>query len=433
MSFNKLLQQSLVWRGFYFFTVLLLNIVISRTLKADGSGGLYFSTIIFNFILLIVSFNLESGFTYFASSNKIPFNSLALVGTIWTAAVSIIFIPITYFSLLNTSILHGITAFQLTYNASTFIIGVMLTSYFTVLFYSKKDFFIPNMWLGCSNLLLFVLFWIGAVNHWENQHLVNLFFIFYPIQGVGLIALFFYINKQEGHIKLPSGTDFMLLIRYSAITLISNLAFNALYRIDYLYVNKFCDLSDLGNYIQAAKLGQMLLIIPQILASAIYPQIASGESQEYVKESIITLFRLFLQLFSLLFILLFLVGKYLFPYIFGSTFSSMYMPMLIIIPGLFSLSGLALLSAFFSGKGKAKINMEGALIGLVLTLVCDWFLVPLYGINAAAAISTLSYFSNFWYSLWHFNRLYPFKTKDLFAFSKNDWKWVVGILTNKSS
>lgn len=433
MSFNKLLQQSLLWRGFYFFTVLLLNIAISRILRADGSGGLYFSTIVFNFILLIVSFNLESGFTYFASSNKIPYNSLALLGTVWAMVSVMLLAPVTFFYLRSITYLHGITALRLTYNASTFIMGVMLTNYFTVLFYSKKNFFIPNILLGGSNILLLVFFVVGQIYHLHNNTLVTIYFLFYPLQGVVLTVLFFISHKKEDNFRLPSKTDFNLLVRYSTITLVGNLAFNALYRVDYLFVNKFCSQSDLGNYIQAAKLGQMLLIIPQILASAIYPQIASGGHQEYVLDSIIILFRLFLQVFGVLLIILIIIGRWLFPFAFGNTFNSMFMPMQIIIPGLFSLSALALLSAFFSGKGKPRINMEGALIGLIITLVCDWFLVPLYGINAAAAVSTLSYVANLAYSLWHFNKITPLETKDMFAFSKNDWRWVFGILTSRKN
>jgi len=49
MNFKKLLAQSIIWRGFYFFSVLLVNVFLSRYLKAAGSGNLYFTTIIFSF------------------------------------------------------------------------------------------------------------------------------------------------------------------------------------------------------------------------------------------------------------------------------------------------------------------------------------------------------------------------------------------------
>jgi len=430
-NFNHLLQQSLLWRSVYFFTVLLLNVVVSRSLKADGSGGLFFSTIVFAFILIIVSFNLESGFTYFASSNKIPANTLALFGSFWALMVLIILLPATYYLFDYSKLLYGITALRLTYNAACFILGMMLTSYYAVLFYAKKNFFIPNVFLSIANLLLLFIFWIGPHQNVPPKQLEAIYFLFYPIQGIMLGILFFRYNWVEGNLRLPSKPELKLLFKYSGITLLGNLTFYALYKIDYLFVNRFCSETDLGNYIQAAKLGQMLLIIPQILASAIFPQISSGELQDDVKNSIIILIRIFIQIFTLIIVVVAIVGKWIFPFVFGSSFNHVYLPMLLVLPGIFALSILALLSAFFSGRGKANINLKGAILGLLLTLILDTYLVPVYGIYAAAAVSTLSYTTNLLYSLWFYNKEAGFSIKLMVAFTLKDWKWVFSVLSNK--
>src|SRR5439155_1246491 len=68
MNFKRLLAESIIWRGLYFFSVLLVNVFLSRYLRAAGSGNLYFITIIFSFItnllLTLVNFifiNINSG------------------------------------------------------------------------------------------------------------------------------------------------------------------------------------------------------------------------------------------------------------------------------------------------------------------------------------------------------------------------------------
>ena len=60
--------------------------------------------------------------------------------------------------------------------------------------------------------------------------------------------------------------------------------------------------ADLGNYIQVAKLGQMLLIVPQIIASVVFPRTASGFDRQRINHIIMVMARLFSQLFLLLFI-----------------------------------------------------------------------------------------------------------------------------------
>jgi len=69
MNFKKLLAQSIIWRGFYFFSVLLVNVFLSRYLKAAGSGNLYFTTIIFSFTQVLLSLGFEAGITFFTNHN----------------------------------------------------------------------------------------------------------------------------------------------------------------------------------------------------------------------------------------------------------------------------------------------------------------------------------------------------------------------------
>ena len=60
--------------------------------------------------------------------------------------------------------------------------------------------------------------------------------------------------------------------------LAANVVFFLVYKVDYMFVNysPVCTAADLGNYIQVSKLGQMMLIIPQIIASVVFPRTASG-------------------------------------------------------------------------------------------------------------------------------------------------------------
>ncbi|MEJ7681190.1 MAG: polysaccharide biosynthesis C-terminal domain-containing protein [Segetibacter sp.] len=93
-----------------------------------------------------------------------------------------------------------------------------------------------------------------------------------------------------------------------------------------------------------------------------------------------------------------LSGRWIFPFVFGQTFQLMYVPFLLLLPGIWALSNLTILSAYFAGVNKVKINVQGASLALLVILAGDFVFIPHYGILAAAMVSTAGYAVNFMYS-----------------------------------
>ena len=116
----------------------------------------------------------------------------------------------------------------------------------------------------------------------------------------------------------------------------------------------------------------------------------------------------------------------------GATFDAMKLPFIILIPGIFSLSVLTLLAAYFSGKGKVKVNIQGTIIALVVVVVGDYLFVPRYGIIAAAAVSTVGYTVNLGYELYVFYKDYDINLFDFFRWRKEDYRWIKELLFKKA-
>ncbi|HNJ58252.1 MAG TPA: polysaccharide biosynthesis C-terminal domain-containing protein, partial [Chitinophagaceae bacterium] len=255
-------------------------------------------------------------------------------------------------------------------------------------------------------------------------------------QGILLAIAFIYLNKSFQLISLPDKSSLKLLLNYSLVALTSNVIFFFVYRIDYWFVKynvESCTPDDLGNYIQASKLGQMMLIVPQIFASVIFPHTASGASKNNITESIHIFFRIFLQVLIVALIVVSIIGNWLFPAVFGITFNKMTMPVLLLLPGIFSLSVLCLLSAYFGGVGKVKINVIGGVYALIIVIIGNLIFIPLYGIIGAAIVSSIGYSVNLVYSFYHFFKDNPTSIKTLFIFKRSDWVWVKKMLFHKST
>jgi O-antigen/teichoic acid export membrane protein len=168
----------------------------------------------------------------------------------------------------------------------------------------------------------------------------------------------------------------------------------------------------------------MLLVLPQILASSIFPQIASGEQNEQVVSIISRLFRLFLLIYLLLIVFVFLFGFRLFLIIFGSSFTTMNIPVLILLPGIFCLSFSALLSAYFSGKKANKHNVYAAIFALFVMIGLSFLFKENYNIQKAAFISTIAYFCESLYCVVIFSKMENISFKNLLHFQPDDFKWI---------
>ncbi len=434
MNFQRLLMQSLLWRGFYFFTLLMVNVFLSRYLQAAGSGWVYYLSNIFSFSIIIVGICLEAGITYFASGKIIHSNRLLWFSLVASAAVSLIVLGGIYVYLLfeqDTTVPPA----QFYYFGICYITGLFLTNCVTALFYAQNNFVLPNLILTVLNIALVIFIPKGVIANDLTQAgiLLDIYFLFFLLQGVFLWLAYFFKNKSWMTISIPNSKHLGSLFRYSLVAMIANVIFFLVYRIDYLFVHSspVCTEADLGNYIQVSKLGQMLLIVPQIIASVIFPRTASGIERKELNNSIMIIARLFSQLYLFIFLVILFFGTQFFTGLFGHTFDRMKLPFLILIPGIFSLSVLSLLSAYFSGKDKLRVNLTGALLALIFVIAGDYLFVPTYGILAAAAVSTIGYTINVGYALFIFYKDYSINLVDFFGWRRSDYAWLKTLLVTK--
>ncbi len=429
-------MQGLLWRGLYFFTQLLLNIFLSRYLQADNSGWVYFLSNVFSFSLIVFSVSIESGITYFSSGKIIEPAKLVWFTIGWGFVVALLVVTAVYFYLYFSPGVPAVTQTQFYYFSICYIVGLFLSNCGAALFYAADNFIIPNFLLIFWNVIFIIFIPKSTVasNLTAADNVLKIYFFIFLLQGISISTG--YIIKEKGFqkISLPSVDEIKKIFSYSVLALMANIIFFLVYRIDYFFVNvsPVCTPADLGNYIQVSKLGQILLIIPQIIASVVFPRSASGIDRKELNTTVMIIARLFSQLYLLIMIFIIVSGKSLFTAVFGETFNKMQMPFIILIPGILSLSVLSLLSAYFSGKGKVKVNVNGAVLALLVVIAGDYFFVPHYGIIAAAIISTLGYTVNLGYSLYIFYKDYDINFFDFFRWRKNDYYWLISIIKNKS-
>ena len=217
----------------------------------------------------------------------------------------------------------------------------------------------------------------------------------------------------------PDRPILKMVIRYSLFALLANLVYFLVNRIDYWFVEYYCSKKDLGNYIQASKLAQMLVILPAILGSTLFPLFSSQEkSGSHAQLTAVT--RVLIWLNTVICLLILSAGWYFIPLLFGASFNLMYRLFVFLIPGILCITMNYPLGAWFSAANRIGVNLRGALLALTVICAGDLLVLPQAGIIAAPIISSAGYFSYYCYAVYMFRKENAVSWKEFLLIRKSD-------------
>lgn len=429
---RKALLDSFIWRGIYFFTTLLLNVCIARIYEATQSGWIYFISNNFYLVLLVGGLSLDSSMTYFSASNRIADNKLALVSMVWPFFVAILSVGCTVF-LINA---HYITSdyWFLLIAGAAYTFGISLNNFFTSLFYAKQNYAVPNILMSIINGLVIVLipFFAKGFMGLNREQFLYIYFLQFILQGIGLAILYLVLYSPVITLQLPTREESASLFKFAIVALFANIAYYLINRVDYLFVEAWCSSKSLGNYVQVSKMGQLFLIIPSIIGSAVYPLAAKGENSNMVKY-ILRMMTLFVLLYLFIILASYLFSNRLFIWLFGDTFDEMYLPFLVLLPGILFLSMHTVIAAFFGAKNKPFYNVISTGTGLVVVLAGDLLLIKRMGITGAALVSSLGYTTAFIVSFFLFMQKTSVRWQNIFTPEIFKLKTYTSLIANRPS
>ena len=415
---STLVLHHIIWRGLYFFSILLLNIGIARFFAAEKSGQIFFIVNNLALILLIASISLESGATYYIASGNLDASKMARFCLVWATASSLIAFLVWYLVIYYSHPVY-LTQYGFLLASFLFIIGILLTTYFTSLFYAQKKFGVPNKILLLVNVILLLILVFGRNNTIIKSRFLQIYFFCYFLQGLVVMLAFFSSESSPAGSIFPPQPILKKVFQYSLTALIANLIYFLVNRIDYWFVQYYCSSKDLGNYIQASKVGQMLFILPAILGSTLFP-IFSSENKSGNTMELTTVIRILLWINLLVCTLILGAGWYLIPLVFGRSFNNMYLLFVLLIPGILGVTMNYPLTSWFSASGRIGINIRGSLLALTIICIGDLIALPRYGVSSASIVSSAGYLTYYCYTLFIYRKEYHVPLRDFLLFRKSD-------------
>ena len=418
MHFNTILKHTIVWKMLNTLLVFFINLILVRLLGVAASGSFFYDITVLSFMILVLSWCLESGITYYASRD----NNLI-------APILIFILPLLMMQGLAGAVLLRYTPLTInSYFALLFIVSNLSIIYFSAFFYAKKWFISFNIISCCINFVttiaLFFLLYAKPLNIVNKNYYQQFYIGSVALLACVLMAVILMSTKGKPGLFAKSLSAAKDVFKYSSIAFLSNVLFFLVVRIDYFFVQQYCSNSSLSNYIQVSKFGQLLILVPSIIGSLVFPY-SAGNTTVMTVDKVQQLCRAITLIFIPVTFILIVTAYWILPWIFGTGFNQMYTALLLYLPGFFALSIVTVLAAHLGGKKMLKYNLAASFMALVLVVTGDVLLIPAGGINAAAAVSSVGYMACAVYLLWVFKVKFNCNAGPFFSIKRNEIDYIL--------
>jgi len=317
-------------------------------------------------------------------------------------------LPAFIWIILSSSVVAGVFAFLHT-DQSYFVLLplTLVTSFLTfnlLAFIGKEKIHLFNIFslLSPALLLIFNLGFIFLLGIRE----VNAYLLCYFVSQLIVFLISLYMLKSD-LIRQEIGLKKDIIIqtfKYGWKNELSYLIQFLNYRLSYFFILFFQDIKAVGLFSVAIVVSESIWLMAKSITTVQYSKIVNlndtKQSIELTKKSAK------ISLYSTLSMLLVLsvIPSSLFGLIFGKDFSSIRQLLFLLMPGILAIAISNVYGHFFAAINEMKVLIVKSSIGLVFTVVLGVILIPLWSLNGACVVTSVSYLSSSIYLFYEFQK-----------------------------
>lgn len=176
------------------------------------------------------------------------------------------------------------------------------------------------------------------------------------------------------------------------------------YRFDQYVIRGFVGLAGVGIYAVGVSMTEAVWLIANAVAIVLLPRLTAAEDDE-VRWMTPLACRNTMLVAGAGAIALGVVAPWLLPAFFGGEFERSVQALWWLLPGTVALTGSKVLTSYIFSQGRPLFNTLITASSLVVTLAALFVLVPLFGVNGAAAASSLAYVAHLLAALFVYRRM----------------------------
>jgi O-antigen/teichoic acid export membrane protein len=176
---------------------------------------------------------------------------------------------------------------------------------------------------------------------------------------------------------------------YALVTFATLSLTQVVQRVDVLLVNGFKGPHAAGLYAVAAQITDLMLVVPAALGLVVFRRGARSVPAHY-EDALIVLrwtgaFAVAAAVFALV------IAPWIVLLVFGSGYHGSVAPLRLLLPGTVAFSLQSVLSQYLAGRGRPRVVLVAWTVGAIVGVGADVFVIPTYGIDGAAVVSSASY------------------------------------------
>jgi O-antigen/teichoic acid export membrane protein len=379
------------------------GVIIARWLGREGYGQLAVINVAIATIIQLGGAGLPSANTYFIAQDRKSFAPAAINSLIFALVTgSLLAAGLTglavwqprWFGFISPQLI-GIAAISIPFQLITLIglntfLAIGQVKRFNLLDVAGQLFVIVN-----AALALIIL----NRGLWTLVSLNTAASILVCALVVWLIWRFILEQREARRLK-PDGDLFKRMVRYGVKSHIAALAAMLIFRADLLVVNLFHGSGEAGVYAVASQVAMMLLLLPGIIATLLFPHVASKQDERGELTCLVTRHT---TLVMLLVCLAAVPMSFLLPLLYGAGFAQTPMLLFILLPGVYLVGLESVLVQHFNAAGLPRAIPLFWTATLIINIALTFALVPTFGARGAATASTLSYALIFALVLFYFH------------------------------
>ena len=418
--FKKILGTGAA-RAVNVLTQLATLIMGTKCLGAAEWGKAFIAQTDITFLLIGIELIAGSGLVYFTPRKKLA--TLMKISYGWIAFVMLIY-------LLLFNILHFFPNFYHTIVPEGYAWLVLLMTFVYSLHEFNLNHFLGKEKVGTFNWLFLIQILtqvtmmavlIFAMNLRTAKALLYSQLCGYSLATlIGWILLFPNLKREE---REPLKDTMKEMLHYGAFMQLSTLVSTLNKRLSLYLLKTHCDEKSIGVYASGTQVTEGVNIVGYSIGLVEFSALSNTENKQRASQLTLRFMKIAILLTFTALLVICLLPTAFFELLFSEEFADIRPVILLMAPGIVFFSAHTILANYFSGTGKPKYNLYASLIGLSVTLVSAFILIPMLGIRGAAITTTLTYSALFVYQWIVFHRQTGSKLNQLIP-NQEDWNWV---------
>lgn len=392
--------------------------ILAWSLGTEGRGSLAVCLLFSTIMVLIFSIGCDIGALYFVSSKRFNisegyFYSL-IFGTVCSLAAMIV-----GWGIIKTSIPFFEKASQNAFLLSLWLIPTKLfgTMFHRLLTAVKLFRHYAAITLLRALLQLTLTFCFVRMVQWGVQGAILATILTGTL--IFIICSIVYIHEFDIKLIKPSFKKFAAMLSYGAHYYLGKISNMAKIQIGTVFLAFFATKSDIGLFAISSRLIKLVEMIPEAITTALFPRIAADKDGR--KDLVVKTSRISLIVCGGIFSLLTLFTTPLVRIVFSPDFlPAVPLIRILAIGGVLYCMAKIFLSYLVATKHPG-IASVAVMIGVIVNIILLYFLLPKFGVIAAAWAMSANYIISSIIILLLFKRLSGLKYSEIFGFCRSDW------------